>query len=1027
MEQIIVTRPNATTWNLTRSADIKKAQQKRTLLGEDVITMSVESFVKLDFYIGDSIRVFGSTYTLNAQPALTKTGNRKFKYELTWEGKQYELLKVQYQLDLDGTDSVYSDFSLTGNLQAFTGLIITNLARVYGEGKYTLGSCPETETITETFANENCLQVLQALCGEGKFNKEFELIEDESGNIIINIVDAIGQALGLTYRYGKGKALYELKRQTVSNKNIVTRLYAFGSQKNLSSNYRGYSQRLKIPGIARSYIEDATALAEYGLIESTKIFENIYPHRTGSVTALSSSAYRFSDSSMDFDLKADDGNGNTIYLIAGTSAKIHFNTGNLAGYEFEVMDYNHATREFTIKPFADERGQAFPDPNTAAFRIGMGDEYVILDIMMPQTYIDAAETELLAAAQIYLAQNCQPRVQYSLKIDKTYLEKLYSGQATANVYGIGDSVNVTDTDIGVDKAIRIRAFTRNVLDPYDYDLDLNDIQEKGMLQRMIASTIETEKALAINQLKDPVRAMRSWKSTRELLDMVFDPDGYFNGEKINPETIETIMLSVGTKSQQFALSAVIEPNLQGNPEQVNVRSGILAHFGIEANIRDWTITGGIQSLSSTASLYVYARCEIGSATGVILFTTQQIQTDGIANYYHFLIGILHAAIDGVRWISLTYGSTVINGAFIRTGRIVSQDGLTYFDLDSSEIGGVIRFQSGKYDDEIENDIATAQNSADSAAWLATSKKRHFTAQPAPPYNVGDLWTNGYNLYRCIVERLTGNYTASDWQLATTYDRTETAINGGIITTGRIEVGGGALGAGNAGIQGSVSGTPDTDIRFWAGATFANRATAPFRVQNNGHIIATLGQIAGWLIASDAIYRGTKKITDGYSTDGITIAGDGSIHAKKFFINADGTVNLAGLELPHIVPKAASTNLRHSNDDAESFPNAAWQKAKGITFTNGLLGTVNISFALMKTETVSGAAYGLIRRNGIAIGTQRTATASFVTFTEAITQNWEPGDCCELWVYSASGVTVIVKDFRISYDNSPTVAVAAVND
>jgi len=1014
MEQILVTRTDLTTWDLTRSAFITKAQQKRTLLGEDVITMSLGSFDKLDFQVGDSITVLGATYRLNALPAVTKQGNRKFRYELTWEGNQYELLKVQYQFDIDGTDSVYSDFSLTGNLQAFVSLIITNLTRVYGV-KYTLGTCPETEVVTETFANENCLQVLQSLCSEEKFNKEFELIEDESGYITINIADSIGQALGLTYRYGKNKGLYELKRQTVSNKNIITRLYAFGSQKNLASDYRGYSQRLKLPGVARSYIEDASALASYGLIESTKIFEEIFPHRTGTVTALSSTVYKFIDSSMEFDLKADDGNGSTLYLIAGVSAKIHFNTGNLAGYEFEVLDYDHSTKEFTIKLFADERGQAFPDPATAAFQISPGDTYVILDIMLPQSYIDAAETELLSSAQTYLAQNCQPRVQYSLKTDISYLERLYSGESIANVFGIGDTVTVVDSDINVDKTIRIRSFTRNILDPYEYDLDLNDIAEKGLLQRIIASTIDTEKTLAINNLKDPARAMRSWKSTRELLDMVFDPDGYFNGERINPETIETIMLSVGARSQQFALSAVIEANYQGDSESVNISAGILAHFGIEENIRSWNIAGGLQSLLTTASLYIYARCETGSANGVILFTTDQIQVNGITGYYHFLIGILHAAVDDVRWISLTYGSTVINGAFIRTGRIVSQDTLTYFDLDGGEIGGKIRFRSGTTDDQVEA--------------LVNAKRRHFTTQPETPYEVGDLWSNGTHLYRCSTARLTGSFNAADWSLATVYDRTETAIDGGLITTGRIEVGN-KSGA-NSGINGSVSASPDSDIRFWSGATYANRATAPFRVQNNGAVFATIGEIGGWIIATDALYRGTKKVTDGYADSGITLAANGSIHAKKFYINSDGVAMVAALDLSHTVRKSASSTSRNQNSAEQSGGGAAgtWDRVKLIRFTNGLLGTVRFTFEIRKVENLgSGEGLAELRSStGAVIGSLQVASTIYSEKSQDITRDWAPGEAAEIWVRgSVDGLVVYIQNFNVRYDDNPSVSVAAAN-
>lgn len=50
------------------------------------------------------------------------------------------------------------------------------------------------------------------------------------------------------------------------------------------------------------------------------------------------------------------------------------------------------------------------------------------------------------------------------------------------------------------------------------------------------------------------------------------------------------------------------------------------------------------------------------------------------------------------------------------------------------------------------------------------KAQIFASQPKPPYYVGDLYTEGANgdIYVCQTERLTGNYTASDWKKASKY-------------------------------------------------------------------------------------------------------------------------------------------------------------------------------------------------------------------------------------------------------------------
>lgn len=191
---------------------------------------------------------------------------------------------------------------------------------------------------------------------------------------------------------------------------------------------------------------------------------------------------------------------------------------------------------------------------------------------------------------------------------------------------------------------------------------------------------------------------------------------------------------------------------------------------------------------------------------------------------------------------------------------------------------------------------TAKLLADDAAIIARSKGRHFVSEPTTPYEVGDLYSNAVDLYRCIVERLVGAYNAADWEVATHYDRTKTIIDGGLITTGRVEVGGGSLGDGNAGMNGAVSLTPNTDIRFWAGATYANRNTAPWRVQNDGTFYAIVGNIGGWTVDSDSLHSGTKVPGNGYAVNAgdMTIKSDGSLHSKNFYINADGTIGIKGI-------------------------------------------------------------------------------------------------------------------------------------
>ena len=695
MEQIIVRHPDGTTALLTsraRKSGVTKAEQSITLLGADTVAITVKSATPLTFHLGDQIDVYGKTYTLNQLPGIKKTGNRNFEYTLTFEGVQYELIDVQFLLP---DDTVLDSF--TGDLEDFLGILIGNLTRVY-PGKWVLGVYPaNTEYKTLTYTEKNCLEVLQDLCEQ--YSTEFEITQ-ANGVRTLNIKTA-GVNFPYTFRYGRTGGLYELTRQNINSKNVVTRLYVYGGSSNLGDKYR-YT-RLCLPGKAKnaSYIEDAAAIAAYGLKENTKIFDDIRPERYGEVTAAGSAYYAFKDATMNFDLNEKDSAGNTKWLIDGATAKVKFTTGNLAGYEFDIHKYDHATKEIQVVPFTDENGMKFPSETSAAFQFGVGDKYFFTDINLPDTYKTDAENKLLAEGNKAITEYSQPQVQYGLSIDENFIRQFAGELTVVNLFAVGDYIPVEDEDIGVNKSVRITAFTRDLLREYKYIITLGDSVTKTTITRVIEDLQKIDNVIEINDLADPSKARRNWKASQEVLANVFDPEGHYYSEKIKPLSIETTMLATGARSQQFVLQNTrFEPNYEGNPNTVKVVGGTLVHYTIAETVKSWQLnTATFSNLVSGTVYYIYARCQKTGTAGNIVFDTVQRAVDGDPTYYYFLIGSLSSVItdtDGnrpARLIALTYGATTINGRFLATGRIQSGDGQTYFDLDAGEIGGNIKFRA----------------------------------------------------------------------------------------------------------------------------------------------------------------------------------------------------------------------------------------------------------------------------------------------------------------------------------------------
>lgn len=1147
---------------------VTSARQNWTLNGDDTVDITVESPFRQSYEIGDKISIFGRDYTLNRLSKPKKTGMHEFQYSLQFEGVQYDLLRATYDVTIDTTNNTLQDVqgdSLTGDLRRFLTVLISNANRVF-PGKWRLGACPDTASdVTLTFGeSDNCLSVLQSLMG--KFDESlFFDIAVSGGVYVLNVLSA-SRTLPFTLEFGKNKGLYMLSRDNVSSANIVTRLKVYGSASNITSKYR--ADRLCLPGKSKgqSYIEKPEAVAKYGIFEGRKHFDNIKPTFTGHVQAVGDSVFEFIDPSISFDLNAKDANG-TVYLLDGVAAKVHFNSGNLAGYEFEIAKYDHATHKITLRKFTDDRGDVFPSETSAAFQFAPGNEYKILDITLPPELISKAEAELLESGTKYYDQNSQPKVQYSVSVTKAYIEQNFATDSgIVNVFVPGDYVPIKDPDIDVDKAIRIKAITRNVLDPYEYNLTISDTVTTNITNRVISDIINIDKVLEINNLKDPARARANWRSSREVLDMVFDPEGDYYTDKIKPNSIDTLALSVGAKSMQFGLTnTVFEPNYNGDPRLFRWKGGVLTHYTInEESAVSWILGDGQQTLSpDNQAFYIYARCNKSGQDGTIQITSVQHKVNEDSNYYWFWIGVVNSVDPDIkaRSVALTYGFTMINGRFIKTGRIESADGETYFDLDNSEIGGCIVFNSngeqktleelgnealesknfinntlpgllseiqsqldgvieqwfyavdpsplntspddapnepakewveadtesnatterekhlgdlyyntatgkvwryvkeqyfvappypgavpgrrfryvwveledtelaqalslaqdaldaanskariftstpyppysvgdlwvqgasgdifrcknarssgsftssdwekaskytddsalnnfinGSYNDTIDNlttqidgkietwfqesDPATtwttpvlkekhcgdmwykpsakqlkyyriiayalnpqtglrtpicewtlvqdekaiaAYEAASKAQDTADGKRQVFVSTPYPPYDIGDLWVDGKELRRCIIAKASGqSYSANDWVIAVYYDNTKTTIDGGIVTSGTIQVAGDNKSI-LAGITGQ--GTVATSIRFWAGASFENRTTAPFRVMQDGSVVMTKatvegvinalsGSIGGFNISTGRIGYGSSSEQD--TTHGLALLRD----------------------------------------------------------------------------------------------------------------------------------------------------------
>lgn len=699
---------------------VKSAVMKEERMGEDTLTLVVEATLPIDFTVGDTFQALGKTYYLNTLPGVQRSARRHLTYTVVLESAKYDLSKTILVNEFAGGKETVNEteFSYTGEFDQLMDLAVINLNRTQGADswqwrKVDTGADPDfdpqyQECKTLTFSCENVLSALNTICTEWGVEYRIETVD---GRRTISVGQIGRQVYEYRFAYGKGRGLYSLTRSNASESSAPTRLYAYGSSQNLGTAYRERRRRLTLPlehpsPLIREglYVQDDALVERFGLIEGAVIFDQVYPSREGTVSSVDpQDELKFTDLEM-FDLNETDEQGDSKYLLGTSSPVVHFNTGNLGGYEFSIAGYNSTTKTFTLVPFTDENEYRYPSADDAAFRIAPGDRYVLLGIALPETYVAQAEERLAEKALEKYTRLAQGRYAYSLEIDPFFMKEYFPNARFAPAFSAGDYLYIEDADLvdGTDAttgqagtaSVKISSVSIDLYQPYHYTVELSESAAASVITRIVRSEKEIEKIVQINDLADPARARRNLRTTAQLLEMTFDTDGYFRDGRIRPETIETKMIAVGALSQQFLLEGVVfSPNWNTDPSQIAFSQGVLTHLGLDREqIRRWTLLPGqINGLEDQTAYYLYARCEKEGASGTIVLDTQALRYDQQEGFYYFSIGILSRVEEGFRRICLTYGSSTINGREITTGRIASSDGATYFDLDRGQIGGRIVF------------------------------------------------------------------------------------------------------------------------------------------------------------------------------------------------------------------------------------------------------------------------------------------------------------------------------------------------
>ena len=672
---------------------------------------------------GTYIEYQGERYTLWYPSDFKKEGTRVFDYTVTFGGNEEILKKYKYKLLSDKPYKL--KFVMTATPRMFVELLVDNL-NLYDSG-WTVGTVIEAPEKLLSFNHEKCWAVLGRLAEE--FDTEFEIV---GKTVHLRKVEYFKDA-PVALSYGKGNGFLPGVGRANQGDNLpVEILYVQGGERNIDYSAYG-SQTLLLPKSqelsyqGRRYKTDKDGmyvtradrpLSSYN--EDSYDASDIYPSRagTGSETDTESGEdtdgndvtfYNFYDSSVPANLNFED------CLIAGQTMTVIFQTGRLAGREFDVK-YIHDGRKFEIIS-SEQDGMTLPN---ASLYPEVGDKYAIFNISLPAAYVcdnatkTGASWDMFREAVRCLYEREERQFTFIGELDGIWAKKNWLAIGAKLVPG--GYVDFSDPQFQPDGIlIRITGVRDYINRPHSPELELSNTSVGGFLSDELGK-LESEEVVNDKRYKEALqftkRRYRDAIEAQEMLEVAFD--NYSKG--IDPIWVRTMSLLVGDESLQFRFvnsktaPVTVMPDFRydDNTGVFTAPALILQHMTLGiSDIKEshkpseyqyWDM-GAYTSpyLGDYGKLYLYAKCgkSGGKGTFEMSGSPHKFEEDG---YYYFLTGLLGSQFDGARSFVTVYGFTEILPGRVTVDRIVSTDGNTYFILNkgdgSGEFHGRMVFTAG---------------------------------------------------------------------------------------------------------------------------------------------------------------------------------------------------------------------------------------------------------------------------------------------------------------------------------------------
>ena len=456
------------TGELRLAAAPSQSDRETAGIGQDsVLSLSLTAFECVALEVYDYVDFLGRRYILTDAYLPMMVARSEWKYDLKLYGVEALAAHTLMVNPTDGDDN--PEVTLTAPAAEHAALIVANLNRRAGTTLWQVGTVIDTPYIDLDYTGMTASDAIAALASAADSEWWFD-------GYTFNLCRCeYGDAIQLEYG---GMLLSEITPGIADGATFFTRLFPLGSTRNIDPDKYGHA-RLQLPDGSR-YVDSRTDL---GIIEAFEedAFAGIYPRRVGKVGEVRSeqrtgedgvdyTVWYFTDPDLPF-------NPND-YEIGGLVKKVTFQSGELRGRVFEV-NYDTAGKEFEIiTQWPYENDVQLPTPPLIP---ATGDEYVLWNISMPESYYPAAEEEYRQAVDEFIADKQREVTQFSAPTDCTVV-----GSAAAELRP-GRRVRIVSAEYFPEtgyRETRIISVSRSVENPASMTLTMGDVLSSGRLQRI---------------------------------------------------------------------------------------------------------------------------------------------------------------------------------------------------------------------------------------------------------------------------------------------------------------------------------------------------------------------------------------------------------------------------------------------------------------------------------------------------------------------------------------------------------------